>query len=181
MLWQCMDLTLCCCSINSYCCKLLHVIKFPNFHTSIFHISPAVHIFISPPFCCSDNAKGLCFGRVVIRHRFYKLPSVSQIFHTFVWLFVPSFCLRRLFVDSVRQSCQTIVKLRHRHMYYPTSLQWDVNAYKQPPGVWRLCLVTIAKLSDYGVSFHHKGVSLLLQKMRFIHPRSVVCHFKKLS
>ena len=56
MLWQCMDLTLCCCSINSYCCKLLHVIKFPNFHTSIFHISPAVHIFISPPFCCSDNA-----------------------------------------------------------------------------------------------------------------------------
>ena len=100
--------------------------KFPNFHTFKSHISPAFHIFISAPFCCSDNAKGPCFGRVVIRHRFYKLPSVSQIFHTFVWLFVPTFCPRRLFVDSVSQPCQTIVKLRHSYMYY-----LDVHAYKQ--------------------------------------------------
>ena len=72
---------------NSKCCflALIYKIKF-CFHISIF-----------TPFCCSDNAKGPCLRLAVICHRFSKLPSVSRIFHTFVRLFVPGSCLRRLF------------------------------------------------------------------------------------
>ena len=60
--------------------------------------------------------------------------------------------------DSVSQPCQTIVKLQHRQMYYH-SVRCDCIHTDTPPGARRLCLLTVAKLSDYGVSFHQKGVS----------------------
>ena len=33
---------------------------------------------------------------------------------------------------------------------------WVWIKYMYQPGVWRLCFPTVAKLSDYGVSFHQK-------------------------
>ena len=69
-------------------------------------------------FCSSDNAKGPFLGRVVIRRRFYKLPSVILWggFSTPLWGFLSQvFATVGYSGDSVSQPCQVIGKLQHSH------------------------------------------------------------------
>ena len=79
-----------------------------------------VYLLLSPVniFCSSDNAKGPCLGWVVIRRRFYKLPSVILWggFSTPLWGFLSQvFATVGYSGDSVSQPCQVIGKLQHSH------------------------------------------------------------------
>ena len=132
------------------------------FHTSILNISTYFvflyfHLFTVPTM---PRARAL-----VIRRRFYKLPSVSRIFHTFVWLFVPpAFCLRRLF--RVPTTWILLASLAKLSSNYGICTITHVNAAHDVCTITLRCeymqmhhlvvdgyaLVTIAKLSDYG--FH---------------------------
>ena len=136
------------------------------FHTSILTISTYFvflyfHLFTVPTM---PRARAL-----VIRRRFYKLPSVSRIFHTFVWLFVPpAFCLRRLFrVPTTWILLASLAKLSSNHgtryyhtcecstwcMYHHTEMWVHADA---PPGGWRLCFSDNCQIIILRFSFDQK-------------------------